>query len=371
MPQKSALHVFDCESAGFRWLVGRRLHDNSVFAYCRNGGSEGTATMVVVCNFTPVPRLRYRFGVPHAGWSGGKSSIPMRKSTAAPTSAMAAGSQPAHGLAWPAVFTRDHRVLPLATVVLRPRGRDAAGMRDSRRAAASTRSPLGRPRLQFRRLRRARRNRSICACSMPAAGSELRRRAARMHRRGLARLSARGSAGTDLWLPCARSLRAGPGAPLQRQQAAARSICARARRCLALERCALWLPHQLAARRPVVDRRDSAFVMPKAVVTAESFDWGDDRPPRTPWSDTVIYETHLRGLTMRHGAIPERVRGTGGGARTRGSIGHLRRLGSHRGGAAAHPSPSCRTALWSSADLNNYWGYNTLAYLAPEPRYLA
>ncbi len=52
------------------------------------------------------------------------------------------------------------------------------------------------------------------------------------------------------------------------------------------------------------DRRDSAFAMPKAVVTVDRFDWGDDRPPRTSWTDTIIYETHLRGLTMRLKAGP-------------------------------------------------------------------
>ncbi len=60
-----ALHVLDNDSAGFRWLVVDD-YSNSVYAYCRNGG-PGTATVVAVCNFTPVPRLHYRFGVPHGG----------------------------------------------------------------------------------------------------------------------------------------------------------------------------------------------------------------------------------------------------------------------------------------------------------------
>jgi isoamylase len=117
------------------------------------------------------------------------------------------------------------------------------------------------------------------------------------------------------------------------------------------------------------DRRDSAFAMPKAVVTAESFDWGDDRPPRTPWGDTVIYETHLRGLTMRHGAVPARMRGTAAALAHGELIRHLTRLGV----TAVELLPIhaiVQDRVLIERGLTNYWGYNTLAYLAPEPRYL-
>jgi isoamylase len=50
--------------------------------------------------------------------------------------------------------------------------------------------------------------------------------------------------------------------------------------------------------------------MLKAVVTDETFNWGDDRPPAVPWADTVIYEAHLRGLTMLHEELHPRERGT-------------------------------------------------------------
>jgi len=60
-----ALHQLDCDSAGFRWIIGDD-RDNSVFAYYRNG-YEGTPPIIVVCNFTPVPRLRYRIGSPRSG----------------------------------------------------------------------------------------------------------------------------------------------------------------------------------------------------------------------------------------------------------------------------------------------------------------
>src|ERR1700732_5290173 len=59
-----------------------------------------------------------------------------------------------------------------------------------------------------------------------------------------------------------------------------------------------------------IDRRDSAPGMLKAVVTDETFNWGDDRPPAVPWADTVIYEAHLRGLTMLHEEVHPRERGT-------------------------------------------------------------
>jgi isoamylase len=59
-----------------------------------------------------------------------------------------------------------------------------------------------------------------------------------------------------------------------------------------------------------IDRRDSAPGMPKGVVTDESFNWADDRPPNTPWSDTVIYEAHVRGLTMLDDEIRPDARGT-------------------------------------------------------------
>src|ERR1035438_538266 len=75
------------------------------------------------------------------------------------------------------------------------------------------------------------------------------------------------------------------------------------------------------------DRRDSAFAMPKAVVTVDRFDWGEDRPPRTPWADSVLYETHLRGLSMRHGAVPERQRGSAAALGHEHIVGHLERLG--------------------------------------------
>ncbi|MGP8167214.1 MAG: glycogen debranching protein GlgX [Steroidobacteraceae bacterium] len=118
------------------------------------------------------------------------------------------------------------------------------------------------------------------------------------------------------------------------------------------------------------DRRDSAAAMPKGVVTGERFDWGEDRPPQIPWSESVIYEAHLRGLTMRLQDIPERLRGTAAALGHERTIAHLRSLGVTA--LELLPIFACvhdRTLI--ERGLVNYWGYNTLSYFAPEPRYLS
>ena len=83
------------------------------------------------------------------------------------------------------------------------------------------------------------------------------------------------------------------------------------------------------------DQRDSAAGTPKCRVIDPAFTWGDDRPPRVPWHDTVIYEAHVRGLTMRHPEVPPQLRGTYAGLATAPMIEHLLRLGRHRGRAHA------------------------------------
>ena len=118
------------------------------------------------------------------------------------------------------------------------------------------------------------------------------------------------------------------------------------------------------------DRRDSAPGVPKGVVSGEHFDWGDDRPPHIPWSESVIYEAHVRGLTMRLEDIPERLRGTAAALGHERTIAHLRGLGITALEllpifAYVHDRPLLDRGLV------NYWGYNPLAYFAPEPRYLS
>jgi glycogen operon protein len=117
------------------------------------------------------------------------------------------------------------------------------------------------------------------------------------------------------------------------------------------------------------DRRDSAFAVPKAVVTADHFDWGDDRPPHTPWSDTVIYEMHVRGFSQRLEIVPEAERGTFGALGHAHTIDYFRRLGITA--IELLPIHACvHDRVLMDRGLVNYWGYNTLAYFVPEPRYL-
>jgi glycogen operon protein len=118
------------------------------------------------------------------------------------------------------------------------------------------------------------------------------------------------------------------------------------------------------------DRRDSAPGMVKAVVTDESFNWADDRPPNIPWSDTVIYEAHLRGLSMLCEEIRPNERGTFAALAEPKIIDHLRRLGVTTVELLPiHSFVQDRTLLQKG--LRNYWGYNSLGFFAIEPRYLS
>jgi len=118
------------------------------------------------------------------------------------------------------------------------------------------------------------------------------------------------------------------------------------------------------------DRRDSAPGMVKGVVTDESFNWADDRPPNTPWSDTIVYEAHLRGLTMLCNDIRPNERGTFAALAEPKVIDHLRRLGITAVELLPiHAFVQDRYLLQKG--LRNYWGYNTLGFFAVEPHYLS
>ena len=115
---------------------------------------------------------------------------------------------------------------------------------------------------------------------------------------------------------------------------------------------------------------DSAPHVPKAVVTAPWFDWGNDRPPRTAWHDTVIYETHVKGFTARNSAIPSEWQGTYAGLAHPASIEHLRQLGV----TAVELMPVhhyVHDHHLTERGLSNYWGYNSIAFLAPYTGYSA
>ncbi len=118
----------------------------------------------------------------------------------------------------------------------------------------------------------------------------------------------------------------------------------------------------------VRDDRDSAPYVPRSVVVSNGFDWGEDRPPRTPWTDTVIYEAHVRGLTMQHPQIPEPLRGTYAGVAHPATIAHLKRLGVTAVELLPVQAFTSEPHLIRHG-LTNYWGYNTLGFFAPHPAY--
>ncbi len=116
------------------------------------------------------------------------------------------------------------------------------------------------------------------------------------------------------------------------------------------------------------DDRDSAPFVPKSVVVDDAFTWGDDRPLRTPWHLTVIYEAHVRGLTARSPGVPKALRGTYAGLASPAAIDHLRRLGV----TAIELMPVhhfVRDRHLADRGLTNYWGYNTVGFFAPDSRY--
>jgi glycogen operon protein len=115
---------------------------------------------------------------------------------------------------------------------------------------------------------------------------------------------------------------------------------------------------------------DSAPFMPVNVVVNPFFDWGDDRLPRIPYHETVIYEAHVRGLTMRHPALAEEERGTFKGLAHPAVIEHLTGLGV----TAVELMPVHQFVSEHQLvrrELANYWGYNTIAFLAPHNGYCA
>jgi glycogen operon protein len=113
---------------------------------------------------------------------------------------------------------------------------------------------------------------------------------------------------------------------------------------------------------------DSAGGMPKSVVVEAAFSWGEDRPPQTPWSRTVIYECHVKGLTQLHPAVPPNLRGTYLGLATDPVIDHLTALGVTAVELMpVHHFVDDRHLV--ERGLKNYWGYNSIGFFAPEVRY--
>ncbi|MGQ0468016.1 MAG: glycogen debranching protein GlgX, partial [Sporichthyaceae bacterium] len=115
---------------------------------------------------------------------------------------------------------------------------------------------------------------------------------------------------------------------------------------------------------------DSASAMPKCVVADRSFDWGCDAPPRIPMCDTIVYETHVKGISMRHPDVPKDVAGTYAGLAHPAIVSHLVDLGV----TAVELLPVHQFVQDShllDRGLRNYWGYNSIGFLAPQGSYAA
>ncbi len=128
--------------------------------------------------------------------------------------------------------------------------------------------------------------------------------------------------------------------------------------------------HVVGCDDTVMDTRDSAPYVPKSVVVHDEFDWRGTPRPNTPWADTVIYELHVRGFTMRHPDVPEHLRGTYAGLAHPAVIDHLLHLGVtavellpvHQFVSEEHLLRGGRV---------NYWGYNSIGFFAPHAGYSA
>jgi glycogen operon protein len=117
------------------------------------------------------------------------------------------------------------------------------------------------------------------------------------------------------------------------------------------------------------DSRDSAFAVPKAVVAETAFEWGSDTPPRRSLSETLIYETHVRGMTAAHPGVDRAVQGSYLGLVSDAVLDHLVKVGV----TAVELLPIqafVDDRFLVAKGLRNFWGYQTLCFFAPEPRFM-
>jgi isoamylase len=116
--------------------------------------------------------------------------------------------------------------------------------------------------------------------------------------------------------------------------------------------------------------RNTAHCAPLACVVDTTFPWDGEKPLRTPWHKTVVYELHVKGFTKQHPDVPEKLRGTYAGLASTAAIEHLRNLGV----TAVELMPvhyHVDERFLIERGRTNYWGYNTLGFFAPDPRYSA
>jgi glycogen debranching enzyme GlgX len=132
-----------------------------------------------------------------------------------------------------------------------------------------------------------------------------------------------------------------------------------------------WADEHFAADRVhprQMDARDNAAGALKARVTHDHYDWGDDIHPGTALADTVLYEMHVKGFSKLNPAVPEALRGTYAGLGHAASIEYLSRLGITAVSLLPVHYPVAEERL-AKAGLTNYWGYNTIGFFAPDPRW--
>jgi isoamylase len=118
----------------------------------------------------------------------------------------------------------------------------------------------------------------------------------------------------------------------------------------------------------LLNETDSADDVPRCLVWGDPFAWGDDHAPRTPWSHTLIYECHVKGMTMNHPDVPPTLRGTYLGLASAKVVEHLLSLGV----TAVEILPVHQAAhddRLLNRGLVNYWGYNSVGFFAPDPRF--
>ena len=174
------------------------------------------------------------------------------------------------------------------------------------------------------------------------------------------------SPGPALRVPCPRAVESGRRPALQSEQVAARPVCPRRRRARAVERSRVRVS---ASDNP--DERndaDSAPFVPRSVVVNPWFDWEGDQLLRTPWSDTIIYEAHVKGATKLHPDIETELRGTYAGIAHPAFVEHLTSLGI----TAIELLPVhqfVHDAHLVERGLRNYWGYNSIGFFAPHNEY--
>lgn len=117
------------------------------------------------------------------------------------------------------------------------------------------------------------------------------------------------------------------------------------------------------------DERDSAPFMPRCVVIDKDFDWtGEAGRQAVPWDQTIIYETHVKGFTKQHPDVPEKIRGTYAGFGTKPVVDYLTQLGI----TSVELLPIhtfINDDYLMEKNLTNYWGYNSIGFFAPDPRY--